>query len=133
LPPRAITACSVNRPDPTGSYANVRSTLPPPFPVIRARLDRAPATSDLAGVRSAARELPNVVKLADAVQVLLIMLDVEDPAFDGAAVRWVARFAAESRGATLSELLAAVEALDALPDADAQRTVMGLLRRHGHG
>jgi len=118
---------------PTEPYANVRSTVSTPFPVIRARLDRALATRDLAGVRSAARDQPNVVTLADAVQVLRIMLEVDDPAFEGAAVRWIARFAAESRGATLTELQAAVEALDALPDDDAQRTLTGLLRRHGHG
>jgi hypothetical protein len=109
------------------------SILPPPFPVIRARLDRALATGDLADVRSAARDLPRVVTLADAVRVLQIMLEVDDPAFESAAVRWIERFAAESQGATLSELLAAVEALDALPGADAQRTLTGLLRRHGHG
>src|ERR1700754_4775043 len=100
-----------------------------PFPVVRARLDRALAPRDLAGVRSAAREHPSVVTLTDAVQVLLIMLEVDDPAFESAAVRWAARFAGESKGASLSELLAAVQALDELPDEDARRTLTGLLAR----
>lgn len=105
----------------------------PPFPVVRARLDRALATRDLAGVRAAARTRPGVLTLADAVQVLLLMLEVDDESFEAAAVRWLSRFASECAGATLSEALAAVEALDALPAADAQATLTALLRRHGRG
>ena len=105
--------------------------MPPPYPVVRARLDRAIARRDLAAVRSAARDLPGVVTLADAVQVLLLMLETDDSAFEAAAVRWIARFTSESGGVTLSEVHAAVEALDALPAPDAHVTLTGLLKRHG--
>jgi hypothetical protein len=61
--------------------------MPPPYPIIRARLDRALSEHDLAAFRRAARELPGAVTLADALQVLLFMLEGDDPAFDSAAVR----------------------------------------------
>jgi hypothetical protein len=104
-----------------------------PYPVVRARLDRAIADGDLAGVRSAARDVPSVVTLADAVRVLLLMLEAGDPAFDAAAVRWIARFTGEGGGVTLGEVHAALEALHALPTPDAQSTLTGLLKRHGLG
>jgi hypothetical protein len=62
-----------------------------PFPVVRARLERALAGRDLAAVRAAARELPGVVTLADALVVLLLMLEVDDPALDRAVVGRVSR------------------------------------------
>ena len=107
--------------------------MPPPFPVVRARLDRAIADRDLAAVRSSARDLPGVVTLADAVQVLLLMIEAADSAFETAAVRWMARFTAECTGVTLGEAQAAIEALGALPAPDAQATLTGLLKRHGVG
>jgi hypothetical protein len=103
----------------------------PPHSVVRARLDRAIARGDLAAVRSAARDLPSVVTLADAVQVLLLMLEADDPAFEPAAVRWIARYAGECGGVTLGEVHAALEALEALPAPDAHATLTGLLKRHG--
>jgi hypothetical protein len=107
--------------------------MPPPFPVIRARLDRAIAGGDLAAVRSVARDFAGIVTLADAVQVLLLMLEADDPAFEAAAVRWIARFTTECGGTTLAEAHAALEALDALPAADAHATLTALLNRHGLG
>jgi hypothetical protein len=104
--------------------------MPPPYPVVRARLDRALASCDLGAVRAAARELPRVVTLTDAVQVLLLMLDADDPAFEAAAVRWIARFTGEGGGVTLGETQAALEALDTLPAPDAQATLTALLKRH---
>src|SRR5918999_1811703 len=105
--------------------------MPLPFPVVRARLDRALARRDLAGVRSAARDLPSVVTLADAVLVLVLMVEAEDPAFEAAAVRWLAWFSGECAGVTLGEAQAALEALGALPAADAHATLTALLKRHG--
>lgn len=105
--------------------------MPPPYPVVRARLERAIARRDLAAVRSAARDLPGVVTLADAVHVLLLMLEADDAAFEAAAVRWIARFTSEGGGVTLGEVHAALEALDALPALDSQVTLTGLLKRHG--
>ena len=107
--------------------------MSPPYPVVRARLDRAIASRDLAAVRSAARDLPGVVTLADAVQVLLLLLDADDPAFEAAAVRWIARFTSECAGVTLGEAQTALEALDALPAPDANATLTALLKRHGLG
>ena len=117
-------------PLPFEAYANVCSQVPPPYPVVRARFDRALAVRDLASVRAAARENPSIVTLADAVEVLVMMLDADDASFEDAAVRWLARFAAECAGVTLGELLAAIQALDALPAEDARFTLIALLRRH---
>jgi hypothetical protein len=105
--------------------------MPAPFPVVRARLDRAIAGGDLGAVRSAARELPGVVTLADAIQVLVLMRQAEDRRFEAAAVRWIARFSSECSGVTLGELHAALAALDALPAQDALSTLTALLTRHG--
>ena len=104
--------------------------MPAPFPVVRARLDSALAGRDLARVRAAARELPGVVTLADAVQILVLMEEVQDRAFEAAAVRWIGRLATECRGLTLGSVHAAVEALDALPAPDATATLMSLIKRH---
>jgi hypothetical protein len=106
--------------------------MPPPYPVVRARLDHAIAVRDLAGVRAAARALPNVVTLADAVEVLMLMIEVDDPSFESGAVRWISRFAGECPGVGLGELLAALEPLNELPAPDAQTTLKALLTRHGH-
>jgi hypothetical protein len=75
--------------------------------------------------------MPRVVTLADAVQVLLLMLEANDPAFEAAAVRWIARFSSECLGVTLGETHAALEALEMLPAPDAQATLTALLKRHG--
>jgi hypothetical protein len=107
--------------------------MPPPYPVIRARLDRALAEHDLAAFRRAAREFPDAVTLADALQVLLLMLEGDDPSFEPAAVRWINRFTGECRGVALTEVHAAVEALDALPAPDASATLNALLKRHRRG
>lgn len=104
--------------------------MPPPFPVARARLESPLAGRDLARVRAAARDLPGVVTLTDAVQVLVLMEEVEDPAFETAAVRWIARLASECRGLTLGSVHAAVEALGALPAPDAMATLWSLVKRH---
>jgi hypothetical protein len=105
--------------------------MPPPYPIIRTRLDRALAEHDLAAFHAAARELPCAVTLADALRVLLLMLEGDDPAFDPATVRWINRFTGECRGLALTEVHAAVEALDGLPDPDANATLAALLKRHG--
>jgi hypothetical protein len=105
--------------------------VPPPFVVVRTRLERAIARRDLAAIRAAARDLPGITTLADAAEVLLLMLELDDPAFEPSAVRWIARFAGECPDATLGELHAALEALDALPAPDAHATLVTLLKRHG--
>jgi hypothetical protein len=104
--------------------------MPTPAPVVRARLDRALAGGDLAAVREAARDGPSIVTLADAVRVLMLMVEADDPAYERAAVRWLARFTGECGGATLGEAQAALEALEALPEPDAHATLITLLKRH---
>jgi hypothetical protein len=104
--------------------------MPTPAPVVRARLDRALAGGDLAAIREAARDGPSVVTLADAVRVLMLMVETDDPAYERAAVRWLARFTGECGGATLGEAQAALEALEALPEPDAHATLITLLKRH---
>src|SRR4051812_33256286 len=112
MPPRRGAECEPRAAVPTGPCANVRSCRRSPSSA--PRLDSALAARDLARVRAAARELPTIVTLADAVQVLLLMEEVEDPTFDAAAVRWIARLTTECQGLTLGSVQAAVEALDAL-------------------
>jgi hypothetical protein len=104
----------------------------PPYPVIRRRLDRALAARDLEGVRAAARELPGGLSLADALAVLVVMDELEDPRFERAAVRFVSRFAAECGGVGLGDVQAALQALDALPAPDAHATLVALLKRHAN-
>jgi hypothetical protein len=107
--------------------------MPPPYPVVRARLERALARRDIAAVRAAARDLPGVVTLADGLQVLLLMLETGEPAFEAAAVRWIARFTGECNGVNLGEVRSALEALETLPAPDARDTLTALLKRHGLG
>jgi CBS domain containing-hemolysin-like protein len=118
--------------DPTGTEANICSDpMPPPFVVVRTRLERALARRDMAAVRAAAGDFPGIVTLADAIEVLLLMIELDDPAFEASAIRWITRFANECPGTTLAELHAALEALDALPAPDAHATLLALLKRHG--
>jgi hypothetical protein len=103
----------------------------PPYPVVRRRLDRALAARDLEAVQAAARELPGGLGLADALAVVVVMEELDDPRFGRAAVRFLGRFAAECGGVGLGEIGAALEALDALPASDAHATLVSLLKRHG--
>ena len=100
-----------------------------PYPVIRARFDHALAVRDLDGVRRAARELPGGLRLVDAYAVLELMEQLEDPAFERAAVRWVTRFAAECADARLSDLRAAVDAVDAIGEPGSRAVIAALLTR----
>lgn len=66
-------------------------------------------------VIAAARELPTVA-LPDALRICLVLRDGDQRRFERAAVRWLGRFALEAPRATLSDLRAAADALDALRD-----------------
>ena len=103
----------------------------PPYPVIRARFDGAIARRDLADVRAAARAFPNGLGLGDALAVLVLMEELEDAAFEHAAVRWVARFASECAEAGLADLRAAIDALDGLPGNGPRAALAALLTRVG--
>jgi hypothetical protein len=115
--------------EPTGTTANIRSPRWPPFVAVRTRFERALARRALVAVRAAARVLPGIITLADAVEVRVLMLELDNPL--RGQRRWLARFAGEHRGVTLGEVYAALEALDALPAPDAHATPVALLRRHG--
>jgi hypothetical protein len=69
--------------------------------------------------------------LPDALDVLVLMEELDDTQFERAAVRWISRFAGECPCVGLGELLAALEALDGLPARDAYTTLRALLTRHG--
>ena len=77
-----------------------------------ARFRRALATGNLAMVRTAAAELPQV-DLADALEICALMADAEPERYERAALRWLARFTLESR-VTLAQVALAVAALETM-------------------
>ncbi len=81
------------------------------YPVFRAALDRG----DLPRVLTLARQMP-VIRLSDALEVVLLMRTGDESRFDRACVRWLGRFALEVPDVSLEELQAAAAALDGLPD-----------------
>ena len=77
-----------------------------------ARFRRALATGNLAMVRAAAAELPQV-DLADALEICALMADAEPERYERAALRWLARFTLEGR-VTLAQVALAVAALETM-------------------
>jgi hypothetical protein len=73
------------------------------------------ARGDLAGVRAAAAELPHV-NLVDALAVCVLMSRRDDPSYERAATRWLARFALERPSVGLDDLERALLAMEVLPD-----------------
>jgi hypothetical protein len=90
------------------------------------------ARGDLAGVRAAAAELPRL-ELADALAVCLLMGQRDDPAYERAATKWLARLALERPTIGLEELGRALLAMEVLPDnpAAAKSVLRGVCREHG--
>jgi hypothetical protein len=66
-------------------------------------------------VLTTARELPHI-KLDDALRICLVIRTGDPARYERAAVRWLGRFALEARTATIADLRAAADALDALPE-----------------
>ena len=87
-----------------------------------ARFQRALEAGDLQAVRMAALELP-YVNLADALAVCLLMRRQDDPRFERAAVRLLARIALERPAITLAQLRDAAAALTELPGPEAHATL----------
>jgi hypothetical protein len=58
----------------------------------------------------AARELPNVT-LENALRLVLVYAQADDPKFEHAAVRWVGRLIAERRDTTIGSVQLAAGAL----------------------
>jgi len=56
------------------------------------------------------------IGLGDALKVCLLYRDQDIERYDAAAVRWLLRFAAEAREASLEDIQTAAAALDALPE-----------------
>ncbi|MHB1539504.1 MAG: hypothetical protein ACYCYN_13580 [Solirubrobacteraceae bacterium] len=98
-----------------------------PWPLVRNQLDRG----NLAWLRTNAERLPPI-NLNDALRICLIVRDQEPASFERAAIRWLARFVQEARGATLADVRLAAEALDAMPrDANtAMQQLAALCRRY---
>jgi hypothetical protein len=100
-----------------------------PYTWLRASLQRG----DLPGVRSAAIELRQI-NLADALAIVLLMATDDDPAYERAATRWLARLASERPSIGLQDIRAAVDALQALGGARPAREVLaGLCARYDVG
>ena len=78
-----------------------------------ARLRRALLTKNLTIVDAAARDLPRV-ELLDALKILMLMADKQDPRYERAAARWAAR-AAHERGLDLERNRRMLALLDVLP------------------
>jgi hypothetical protein len=76
------------------------------------RFQRALKTGDIALVRAAAAELPNL-GLGDALRIVWLYRE-DEPLYERAAVRWIGRFALEAPRATLEDVQAAVSALAAV-------------------
>lgn len=91
------------------------------------RFRRAIEHSNLFEAEASARELGHI-SLKDALSLVLLYASQDDPRFDAAAVRWLARFAAERRGVRLAELQLAASALACLPGQRHERAEEALLR-----
>ena len=80
-----------------------------------ARVHAAIEKGDLGFLIRHAREMPRM-GLEDALKVCLLYRDQDIERYDAAAVRWLLRFAAEAKEASLEDIQTAAAALDALPE-----------------
>ena len=94
------------------------------------RLRAALRAGDLLRVRGVAAELP-YISLPDALLILDLIESQDERRFEPAAVRWAGRLALEAPGLTLAQLHLAVEALNGLPDDEANATLRALALRAG--
>ncbi len=83
------------------------------------RFRRALGTGNELLVLAAARELPQV-GLDDALRICVVLRDGNPDRYERAAVRWLGRFALEAQNATIDDIRAAADALDALPDGPSE-------------
>ena len=97
-----------------------------------ARFRRSLGTGNLHLVRAAAAELPTV-RLDDALDVCALMAAQEPERFERAALRWLARFCLERRGATIIHVQKAAQAFERLPadPAGAVGVLKWLVRQTG--
>ena len=95
-----------------------------------ARFQHALRAGNLTTIRAAAAELP-YVDLTDALRVCLAMSHARDPAFDRAAVRWLARVCLEHPDVALGDIRLAASALHTLDSeqSDARTTLASVCDR----
>jgi predicted transport protein len=67
------------------------------------RFQRALTTGNLTIIRAAAAELP-AIRLDDALQVCVLLRDVEPERYERAAVRWIGRYCVERIEVTLDDV-----------------------------
>jgi hypothetical protein len=67
--------------------------------------------------------------LRDALAILIVIDDRDEDRFEAAAVRWAGRLALEVPDLELAEMAGAIESLHALPDENAQRSLLELTCR----
>jgi HEAT repeat protein len=89
------------------------------------RFQRALATGKLDVVEAAAKELPRI-GLDDALLILCLLADSDDPRFDRAAARWIGRLLIETP-AGLSDARFALALVEQLPKC--RDALHGLARR----
>ena len=92
------------------------------------RFQRALRAQNLPLIHATAAEL-GWVALRDALHILLVIDAKDEDRFDPAAVRWAGRLALETPDLELAELAGALESLHALPDENAQRSLLVLAER----
>ena len=88
------------------------------------RFQRALKTRNLLLIRAAALELPQPLRLHEALEVCLVYRDAAPERYDQAAMRWIGRYCAERPQLTLAHVDGAVEAFDQLrsdPEAGLER------------
>src|SRR4051794_14868731 len=93
-----------------------------------ARFQLAIRSGNLPLIHSAASDL-GWVPLRDALAILLVIDAKAEERFDAAAIRWAGRPALEVRDLSLKEFAGALESLVALPDENAQRSLLALCER----
>jgi threonine aldolase len=97
-------------------YATARPFSPTPG-LRRARRFAGPASRSTAAKlrrrEAAGQDLP-VVNLADALELLLLIRDLQPERYDRAAARWLARYCVEVPGVDLAEAALTTGALTAL-------------------
>lgn len=79
------------------------------------RFRRALLTGNVQIIDAAAREIPQV-SLVDALRIVVVLAEKNDPKFEAAAARWAARASIERR-LSLAEARRVNALLDALPAA----------------
>jgi hypothetical protein len=79
-----------------------------------ARFQRSLETRKLSIVLAAAADLPHI-QLDDALEILTLMAQEQDPRFDRAAARWVGRLLTETPPMRLAEARWAIAMVEQLP------------------